>query len=102
MLTSIFLYPMMPNERDAFRAVFNAAAQTASVFKQRVLPLGPVASVTAFVRVSLALWAVGNRLLKLTWSAYCDGFLSIYEAVSAKHIDLCIYFAVFFPWLEAA
>lgn len=59
-------------DRDAFLAVYNAGTQGASVFKQRVLPFGSIASVTAFLRVSLALWGVGDQLLKLTWSAHFD------------------------------
>eukprot|EP00438_Fugacium_kawagutii_P001422 Skav211637 [mRNA] locus=scaffold3476:7948:11312:+ [translate_table: standard] len=56
----------------------------------RVLPFGSIASVTAFLRVSLALWAVGNAKLKLAWSAYFDDFLSLCEKTSAKHTDMCI------------
>lgn len=88
MLTSRSLYLMMPME-DGFLAVVNPALQTASVCGQRVLPFGSIASVTVFLRVSLALWAVDNRLLKLTWPAYFDSF-SVSEATSAKRADLCI------------
>lgn len=62
----------------------------ASVFRQRVLPFGSIAWVTAFLRASLALWAVGNKLLNLTWSAYFDDFLSVSEWSSSKHTDLGI------------
>lgn len=70
--------------------MFNPENQTASVFKQCVLPFGSIASVTAFLRVPSALWVVGNRLLKLMWSACFDGFLSVNEAISCGHTGLCI------------
>lgn len=77
-------------EKDAYLAVFCPGTGRAEVFRQKVLPFGSVASVTAFLRVSLAIWAVGNKLLKLPWSAYFDDFLSICEGAAAKHTDMCI------------
>eukprot|EP00438_Fugacium_kawagutii_P024944 Skav213201 [mRNA] locus=scaffold2826:375883:385109:- [translate_table: standard] len=79
-----------PYSRDAFLAVYCPDSQKAEVFRQKVLPFGSIASVTAFLRVSLALWAVGNAKLKLAWSAYFDDFLSLSEKASSKHTDLCI------------
>eukprot|EP00438_Fugacium_kawagutii_P031568 Skav201075 [mRNA] locus=scaffold5595:979:2202:- [translate_table: standard] len=76
--------------RDAFLAVYCPESQKAEVFRQKVLPFGSIASVTAFLRVSLALWAVGNAKLKLAWSAYFDDFLSLSEKASSTHTDLCI------------
>eukprot|EP00438_Fugacium_kawagutii_P007883 Skav213958 [mRNA] locus=scaffold1979:307938:309152:- [translate_table: standard] len=77
-------------QRDAFLAVYCPALGRAEVFRQKVLPFGSIASVTAFLRVSLALWAVGNAKLKFAWSAYFDDFLSVCEEASAKHTDMCI------------
>eukprot|EP00438_Fugacium_kawagutii_P017954 Skav227888 [mRNA] locus=scaffold3865:39733:41610:- [translate_table: standard] len=75
-------------QRDAFLAVY--CPDSRKVFRQKVLPFGSLASVTAFLRVSLALWAVGNSRLKLAWSAYLDDFSSLCEKASAKHTDVCI------------
>eukprot|EP00438_Fugacium_kawagutii_P007317 Skav235711 [mRNA] locus=scaffold280:474141:480364:- [translate_table: standard] len=77
-------------QRDAFLAVFCPSSGKAEVFRQKVLPFGSIASVTAFLRVSLALWAVGNVKLKFAGSAYFDDFLSVCEEASAKRSDLCI------------
>eukprot|EP00438_Fugacium_kawagutii_P028097 Skav236590 [mRNA] locus=scaffold415:10761:12503:+ [translate_table: standard] len=77
-------------QRDAFLAVCCPDTRKAEVFRQKVLPFGSIASVTAFLRASLALWAVGNSKLKLAWSAYFDDFLSLCEKASSKHTDLCI------------
>eukprot|EP00438_Fugacium_kawagutii_P016271 Skav232599 [mRNA] locus=scaffold2282:11506:13323:+ [translate_table: standard] len=77
-------------QRDAFLAVYCLDTGKAEVFRQKVLPFGSIASVTAFLRVSLALWAVGNSKLKLAWPAYFDDFLRLCEKTSSKHTDLCI------------
>ena len=59
-------------------------------FKQRVLPFGSIASVTAFLRVSLAIWKIGSSLLRLMWSAYFDDFLCLSRESEAKHVDFCV------------
>lgn len=41
-----------------------------------------------FLKISLALRAVGDQLLKLPGLAYSEDFLSIAEGSSAKHTDL--------------
>ena len=75
---------------DSFLAVYNPVTGMPEIFQQRVLPFGSVASVTAFLRISHALWVIGTKLLKLLWSAYFDDFLSISESTSGKHTDLII------------
>lgn len=59
-----------------------------AIFKRTIFPFGCKASVAAFLRVSLALWAVGNSLLKLSRSAYFDDFPSLSEKASAKRADM--------------
>lgn len=77
-------------EKDAYLSVFNSETRAPSIFKQRVLPFRSIASATALLRVSFALWAIGNRLLELMWSAHLDDFLSLSEAASAKCADMCV------------
>ena len=77
-------------DKDSFLVLYDPEANGPVIYQQKVLPFGSIASVTAFLRVSLAIWAVGNSLLKLTWSAYFDDFLSISEAESSAHSDMCI------------
>ena len=84
-------------DMDAYLMVFNPASQQPEVFQQRVLPFGSVASVTAFLRCSSALWAIGARLLSFIWTAYFDDFLSLEVAEACRHTDLCI--AAFFSLL---
>ena len=75
---------------DSCLAVYNPVTDEPEVFQQRVLPFGSVASVTAFLRISHALWMIGTKLLKLLWSAYFDDFLSINESALGRHTDLII------------
>ena len=62
----------------------------AKIFKQSVLPFGSIASVTSFLRVSLAIWKVGASLLKLMWSAYFDDFLCLARQSESRHVDFCV------------
>ena len=50
-------------ELDAFLAVWDPWTSSGSFFKQRVLPFGSIASVTAFLRCSLAVWMIGSGIL---------------------------------------
>ena len=77
-------------ELDSYLAVYDPSSKGAKIFKQRVLPFGSIASVTAFLRVSLAIWKIGSSLLKLMWSAYFDDFLCLARESEAKHVDFCV------------
>ena len=75
---------------DSYLAVFDPGTSSAKIFKQRVLPFGSVASVTAFLRVSLALWKIGSSLLHLMWSVYFDDFLCLARSSEPRHVDFCV------------
>ena len=75
---------------DAFLCVYNPRTQQPQIFRQRVLPFGSVASVTAFLRCALGLWAIGSQSLKLVWSVYFDDFLSVVDSRTADHTDICV------------
>ena len=77
-------------EADSFLVVYSPASKGAEVFQHKVLPFGSVASVTAFLRISHALWKLGSRLLNLLWSSYFEDFFSITEQSMSKHTDLII------------
>ena len=77
-------------ELDSYLAVYDPSSKDAKIFKQRVLPFGSIASVTAFLRVSLAIWKIGSSLLKLMWSAYFDDFLCLSRESESKHVDFCV------------
>ena len=64
-------------EMDGYLVVYNPHTQKAEIYRQHVLPFGSIASVTAFLRCSLAIWHIGCRLLHFCWSSYFDDYLSI-------------------------
>ena len=75
---------------DSYLAVYDPGCLSAKIFKQCVLPFGSKASVTAFLRVSLALWKVGSTLLHLMWSVYFDDFLCLARSSESKHVEFCV------------
>ena len=75
---------------DSYLAVYDPGCSSAKIFKQRVLPFGSMASVTAFLRVSLALWKVGSTLLHLMWSVYFDDFLCFARSSESRHVEFCV------------
>ena len=75
---------------DSCLAVYDPDCLSAKIFKQCVLPFGSIASVTAFLRVSLALWKVGSALLHLLWSVYFDDFLCLARSSESKHVEFCV------------
>ena len=81
---------------DSFLVVFSPLTKGPEIYQQKVLPFGSVASVTAFLRVALALWKVGTKLLFLLWPSYFDDFFSVAEQATSKHTDLVIsaFFAI--------
>eukprot|EP00435_Cladocopium_sp_Y103_P011386 s2311_g3.t1 len=84
-------------EYDSYIVVFNPRSNKAEIFQQMVLPFGSVASVTAFLRCSLALWFIGSTLLNFTWTSYFDDFLSLAESEAAVHTEMCV--SLFFHFL---
>ena len=75
---------------DSYLAVYDPGCSSAKIFKQSVLPFGSIASVTAFLRVSLALWKVVSTLLHLLWSVYFDDFLCLTRSSELKHVEFCV------------
>eukprot|EP00435_Cladocopium_sp_Y103_P073679 s288_g44.t1 len=79
-------------DNDSFLVVYDPGSQSPQIYQQKVLPFGSVASVTSFLRLSLALWKVGTSLLKIAWSSYFDDFLSLCEEGLERHTDMVITF----------
>ena len=75
---------------DSYLAVYDPGCSSAKIFKQCVLPFGSIASVTAFLRVSLALWKVGSTLFHLMWSVYFDDFLCLARSSESRHVEFCV------------
>ena len=69
--------------------MYNPVTCKPEVYQQAVLPFGSIASVTAFLRCAVAIWQVGSRMLKLSWTSYFDDFLSLATAGLEPH-RMCI------------
>ena len=69
--------------------MFNPHTGKAEVYRQHVLPFGSIASVTAFLRCSLAIWHIGCALLHFCWSSYFDDYLSVCNQAETRHLDVC-------------
>lgn len=74
---------------DGYLVVSNPRTKTAEIYRQNVLPFGSIASVTAFLRCSLAIWHIGSTLLHFCWSSFFDDYLSICNQAETKHLDVC-------------
>ena len=78
------------DDLDAYLVAYCPNTQKPEVFKQKVLPFGSVASVTAFLRISQAIWKLGTVLFGLMWSSYFDDFYSVEEVSLSRHTDMVI------------
>ena len=67
-----------PDDRNLLRIVCQKPDSGEVAFLGvNALPFGAVGSVGAFLRISLALWFIGMRGLRLAWSAFFDDFTVI-------------------------
>ena len=74
---------------DGYLVVYNPHTGKAEVYRQHVLPFGSIASVTAFLRCSLAIWHIGCTMLHFCWSFYFDDYLSVCNQAETRHLDVC-------------
>ena len=71
-------YGIHPTDRDFVRlAVNRPGCDTPQLLGLNALPFGSVSSVSAFLRVSHALWRIGIVLGKVLWTAYFDDFTNV-------------------------
>ena len=73
---------------DSYLAVFDPNTKPAKIFKQRVLPFGSIASVTALLRVSLNM---EERDIPATTFV-----VRVLERSESRHVDFCVD-AIFSP-----
>ena len=68
-------FPISEEARRLLRiAVHEPGKEEPHLMGLDVLPFGAVASVAAFLRISMAVWFIGIRCLGLYWSAFYDDF----------------------------
>ena len=68
-------FPISEEARRLLRiAVHEPGKEEPHLMGLDVLPFGAVASVAAFLRISMAVWFIGIRCLGIYWSAFYDDF----------------------------
>ena len=71
-------FALRGSDRDLLRvATWDADHQRVAYLGLNALPFGAVGSVSAFLRISIALWYIGVVGLNLCWSAFFDDFTLI-------------------------
>ena len=75
-------YGVHPEDRELVRLAVNRPNQEApEMLGLNALPFGSVASVSAFLRVSYALWKIGIVLARVLWTSYFDDFTNVCRSV---------------------
>ena len=77
-------------EKDSFFVIFCPKLRKHVIYKQRVMPFGAKASVTAFIRCAFGIWRLGVKMLSLVWSFYFDDFLSACRPGESRHVEVVI------------
>ncbi|CAE7253337.1 NaCP60E [Symbiodinium sp. CCMP2592] len=71
-------YGVHPVDRALVRLAVNKPGEEEPLLLGlNALPFGSVASVSAFLRVSFAIWKIGVVLAKIVWTAYFDDFTNV-------------------------
>ena len=75
-------YGVHPEDRDLIRLAVNRPNHEApELLGLNALPFGSVASVSAFLRVSHAIWKIGIVLARVLWTSYFDDFTNVCRAI---------------------
>ncbi|CAE7277481.1 unnamed protein product [Symbiodinium sp. CCMP2592] len=77
-------------EKDSFFVIFCPRTRKHVIYKQRVMPFGAKASVTAFIRCAFGIWRLGVKMFALVWSFYFDDFLSACKPEERRHVEVVI------------
>ena len=68
-------YGVCASDRSLLRiAVWNPAIRRVQFLGLNALPFGAVGSVSSFLRISMAIWYIGVRGLRLCWTAFFDDY----------------------------
>eukprot|EP00435_Cladocopium_sp_Y103_P063984 s44_g25.t1 len=82
-------YGICRADRDLLRlAVWDPVTKTVRYMGANALPFGAVGSVSGFLRISLAVWFLGVRGLRLCWTSFFDDFTLLSKQPSARSAAL--------------
>jgi len=78
-------YGIGPGDRSVLRiAVWNPEAARVQFLGLNALPFGAIGSVNSFLRVSMAIWYIGVRGLRLCWTAFFDDYTLLSKTSTSK------------------
>ena len=72
-------------------AVWNPVQRRKEILALSALPFGATASVAAFNRCSIALWAVAVQMLAIPWTVFFDDFTAITTASDSKSVEESVF-----------
>jgi len=82
-------YGVSPLDRETLRiAVWNPVEKRVQFLGLNALPFGAIGSVSAFLRVSMALWYIGIRGLRLCWTSFFDDYTLLSKQHTAHSASL--------------
>ena len=78
-------YGVCKTDRDLLRlAVWDPHQREVKFLGINALPLGAVGSVSSFLRVSMAVWFIGVKGLRLCWTSFFDDYTLLSRKLNAK------------------
>ena len=78
-------YGIASSDRDLLRlAVWNPKEKAVNFLGANALPFGAIGSVSAFLRISMAVWFVGIRGLRLCWTSFFDDYTLLSKRLAAN------------------
>ena len=78
-------YGIASSDRDLLRlAVWNPKEKAVNFLGANALPCGAIGSVGAFLRISMAVWFVGIRGLRLCWTSFFDDFTLLSKRLASN------------------
>ena len=78
-------YGIASSDRDLLRlAVWNPKEKAVNFLGANALPFGAIGSVSAFLRISMAVWFVGIRGLRSCWTSFFDDYTLLSKRLAAN------------------
>ena len=82
-------YGIHPSDRDLLRlAVWNPELGRVQLLGANALPFGAIGSVSAFLRVAMAVWYIGVRGLRLCWTSFFDDYTMLSKRLTSRSAAL--------------
>lgn len=69
-------------------AVWNPIKEQIQFLGLNALPFGAIGSVNSFLRVSMAVWYIGVRGLRLCWTAFFDDYTLLSKTITSKSAEV--------------